>query len=214
MQKNRKRIIIVTIILITILLFTLYYTNIVLPLVNSLAGEEIRAEVSNIINYSNTYIQTLSLFYNDYFTIYYDNDKKVSAIIANAGLINQISMIIQKKVQNQLNELRTKKITLPAGAFTGSSLLASFGIAIPINVKTVCNCYTKLENSYVTMGMNQVKHTLKINLYVDMEILIPMKSEKTVINSCILMAENIIVGEVPDTLLIGNDVSNYLDLVP
>lgn len=213
MLKKRKKLIITAIILAVILVFILYYDYVVLPIVCTLATEEIRAEVINIINYANSYLQGLSIFYDDYFKIYYDNTSKVSAIAANTGLINQVSMILQKQVQNQLNQLRTKTITLPIGAFTGSSLLATFGVGVPLNIETVCNCYTSVESKFESMGINQVRHSLIVTLYVDMEIVIPMRSEESTAFNNIVMAESIIVGEVPETYL-TEGTSNYLDLVP
>jgi sporulation protein YunB len=213
MQKKRKKLLIIAIILIIILLVSLYYNNIVMPIVCTLAAEEIRAEVVNIINYANTYLQSLSLFYDDYFKIYYDNNNKISAIAANAGLINQVSMILQKKVQNQLNQLRTKTITLPVGAFTGSSLLATFGVEVPLNIETVCNCYSSVDSKFEGMGINQTRHSLVVTLHVDMKIVIPMRSNESTAFNDIVMAESVIVGDVPETYL-TEGTSDYLDLVP
>jgi sporulation protein YunB len=213
MQKKRKHQIIV-ILLIIIILVILYTELFVTPLITTIADEEIQSEVINIINYSNEYLQSLALFYSDYFTIYFDNDNKVSTIIANTGLINQVNMILQELVQNQLNTLRTKKITMPAGTFTGSSLLSNFGVAIPINIETICNSYTKIENSYESMGINQVRHSLKIILDINIEIIIPTRSHTDNVYNEIVLAENIIMGDIPETLLLGDSMSNYLDLVP
>ncbi|HKL73270.1 MAG TPA: sporulation protein YunB, partial [Clostridia bacterium] len=201
------------IILIVIVSSVLYYNFVVMPIVCTLASQEIRSEVISIINYANTYLQSLSIFYDDYFKIYYDNNSNVSAISANTGLINQISMILQKQVQNQLNSMRTKTITLPVGAFTGSSLLATLGVEIPLNIETVCNCYSSVESKFESMGINQVKHSLVVTLHVDMEIVIPMRSEESTAFNDIVMAETIIVGDVPETYL-TQGTSDYLDLVP
>lgn len=215
MQKRRKKLIIITILIVLLLSSILYYEYIVSPLVNSIATEEIRSQVIDIINYANTYLQSLSLFYNDYFTIYYDNDNNVSAIVANTGLINQVNMILQKQVQDQLNELRTKKISMPAGAFTGSSLIATFGVSIPINVQTICNCYSSFTNTFESVGINQVRHSLVITLNIDVEVLIPLRSEVSNAYNDLIMAESIIVGEVPQTYLTGDSSDlDYLDLVP
>jgi sporulation protein YunB len=213
MQKNRKKLLIIAIIVIVILVSTLEYNHIVMPIVCTLAAEEIRAEVINVINYANTYLQSLSLFYDDYFNIYYDNNNKISAIAANTGLINQVSMILQKQVQNQLNALRTKTITLPVGAFTGSSLLSNFGVEVPLNIEAICNCYTSVDSDFEGMGINQTRHSLVVTLHVDIRIVIPMRSEESTAFNDIIMAESVIVGEVPETYL-TEGTSDYLDLVP
>ncbi|NLL55962.1 MAG: sporulation protein YunB [Clostridiales bacterium] len=213
MQKRRKKLLITTIILLIILISALYYNYVVMPIVCTLATEEIRAEVINIVNYANSYLQSLSLFYDDYFKIHYDTNNKISAISANTGLINQINMILQKQVQDQLNQLRTKRITLPLGAFTGNSLLAVYGMEVPLHAETVCNCYTSVDSKFEGMGINQTRHSLVVTLHVDIKIVIPMRSQESTTFNDIVMAESVIVGEVPETYL-TEGTSDYLDLVP
>ncbi|HOO22293.1 MAG TPA: sporulation protein YunB [Clostridia bacterium] len=213
MQKRRKKLIILTIFLVLILAITLYFQYIAMPIVCTLAAQEIRAEVVNIINEANSYLQSLSLFYDSYFKIHYDNNSKISAITANTGLINQVSMILQKQVQNRLNQLRTKTINLPLGSFSGNSLLAPYGVNVPLSVKTVCNCYASTDSGFESVGINQVRHRLVVTLHVDIKIVIPMRSTESTAFNDIVMAESVIVGEVPETYL-TEGTSDYLDLVP
>jgi len=198
MQKRRKKLLITTIILLIILISALYYNYVVMPIVCTLATEEIRAEVINIVNYANSYLQSLSLFYDDYFKIHYDTNNKISAISANTGLINQINMILQKQVQDQLNQLRTKRITLPLGAFTGNSLLAVYGMEVPLHAETVCNCYTSVDSKFEGMGINQTRHRIYIIVVTDIKMIVPLVSENLRITTNIPIAETIIVGDVPE----------------
>lgn len=211
MSKFKKSLIV----LLLILLLTGTYVLIFgMNTVAAMCAEEVRAEIINIVNYSNEIIQSLQIFYEDYFTIHTDKDGKIELITANTGLINQVNMIIQTEIQNRLNNLRSMKFKLPLGVFTGSSLLSHFGSRITVNAQVVSNCYTELSSGFTSLGINHTLHRLQINCYVEMEMLIPSRSIPSDVTNEIIIAENIIVGEVPDTYLGENTNTDYLDLLP
>lgn len=213
-KKRRCRRIMITVILIIVIFVLFYVSFFVMPLLTTLAMEEVKTEVINIVNYANDVMMQMPIYYKNYFEIYFDGENKIAGITANTGLINQVNTMLQQKIQNQLNLMRTKRVSLPIGAFTGSSILAHMGTLIPINIKTICNCSTRVKSKFEEAGINQVRHSLVLLINVEISVLLPVKTEnQTVVNDFIL-TENIITGDVPETLLLGNEVTDYLDLVP
>lgn len=202
------------VLLLVFLLLAAYFLIFGMNFVAEMCAEEVRAEVINIVNYSNEILQSLKIYYEDYFTIHSDGDGKIEFITANTGLINQVNMIIQTEIQNRLNNLRTMKFRLPAGVFTGSALFAHFGVGIPVTARVVSNCYTELDSEFTSLGINHTLHRLQINCYVETKLLIPSGRASADVTNEILMAENVIVGEVPSTYLGENTNTDYLDLLP
>lgn len=211
LSKLQKKLIIF--LLITVLI-AVYFMIFGMNLVSTMCAEEVRAEVINIINYSNEILQSLDVFYEDYFTIHYNNEGKIDHISANSGLINQVNMIIQTEIQNRLNNLRRMKLNIPFGVFTGNSLLAHFGRDVFISAQVISNCYTVLSSAFTTVGINQTLHRLQINCYAEITVLIPTRSVAYDVTNEILVAENVIIGEVPSTYLGENTTTDYLDLLP
>lgn len=183
-------------------------------MIATMCVEEARAEVINIVNDSNEVIQKLDVFYEDYFRIVKDKDDKVTMITANTALINQVNMIIQTEIQNRLNELRTKSLYLPTGAFTGLTVFSTYGTEIPINARIVSNCYTVLNSEFTEMGINQTRHRLQINCFIEIELTVPSRKVKSDVTNEILVTESVIVGDVPSTFLGENTTTDYLDLLP
>ncbi len=200
--------------LLILLLIAVYFLIFGMNLVAKMCAEEVRAEVINIINYSNEILQSLDVFYEDYFLIHYDQAGKIDHISANSGLINQVNMIIQTEIQNRLNNLRRMRLNVPFGVFTGNSLLAQFGRDVFVTAQVVSNCYTVLSSSFTTVGINQTLHRLQINCYAEVTMLIPTRSEVCDVTNEILVTENVIIGEVPSTYLGENTTTDYLDLLP
>lgn len=211
MKQGKKTALIFAIILILVVAYFLIFS---MNMVTTLCIEETRAEVINIVNNSNEIIQKLDIFYEDFFQVFKDENDKVTMITMNSALINQINMIIQTEIQNRLNELRTKTIYLPTGAFTGMSIFSIYGTKIPINVRIISNCYTVLSSEFKEMGINQTLHRLQINCYVEIDLLVPSREVKSDVTNEILITESVIVGEVPSTFLGENTTTDYLDLLP
>ena len=214
MRKLSKAQKILAILLIALLIVTVYIGVFGMKTVASLCAEEVRARVIDIVNDSNELLQTKKMFYEDYFTVQSDGNGKIEFIKANTGLINQVNMLIQTEIQNRLNELKTVYLHLPSGAFSGSALLSDLGSPVSITAKTVSNCYTVFNSSFESLGINHTLHRFQIDCYVKITMLIPSRSVVCDVTNEILVAENVIVGEVPETYLSENSTTDYLDLIP
>ena len=210
-SRCKKNFIVLAIILIAVTAYFFAFTS---DLIATTCEEEARAEVINIVNDSNEVIQKLGIFYEDFFTVIKDSNDKVTMVKANSALINQINMIIQTEIQNRLNELRTKSLYVPTGAFTGLTFLSAYGSKVPINAKIVSNCYTVLSSEFKEMGINQTLHRLQINCFVEIILTVPKGKVKSNVTNEILVTEAVIVGEVPSTFLGENVTTDYLDLLP
>ena len=59
----------------------------------------------------------------------------------------------------------------------------------------------EFNNSIVTAGINQTKHQINLEVIVDIDILVPWGTESSQVMTEILIADTIVVGQVPDTYL-------------
>ena len=175
---------------------------------------EVNAKINDIINESNDIVMALDVFYADYFTLIYDKDEKITAIIANTGLINQMTLIWNTEIQNRLNEIRLMSIRLPSGVFTGSALLSQFGAETEINTQVVSNCAITYESKFIHSGINQTLHRLVLYTEVIADVTVPKRAEDVTVSQEVILAETVLPGEVPDSYLIGEDSCDYLDLLP
>ena len=175
---------------------------------------DINAKINDIINVSNDKVINLDVFYADYFTIIYDENNDISAIKANTGLINQITLIWNTEIQNGLNKLRNTKIDMPFGALTGSSLLAKYGMDISIDSQVISNCAITYASHFMQAGINQTLHRFVLYTEIVAEIIVPSGVENVIVSQEIVLAETIINGKVPQSYLIGDGSLDFLDLIP
>ena len=123
-KENKKKILSWLIIFGVVIFIVIYYYTITVPYVSHLAEETVSVKSINIINQTNKKIQRLRAFYGNLFEFVRNDEGDITLIESNHALINQITMLANAEIQNALNELHEQKLNIPAGAFTGSALLA------------------------------------------------------------------------------------------
>lgn len=214
MRKKVLKRIVAAILLILLLAGIVFVFNNASDVLAKICSTEVNARVNDIINESNDVVMALQIFYKDYFTVVYDKEEKISAIMINTGLINQMTLIWSTEIQNRLNELRLLQLSMPAGVMTGSSLLSQFGAEMNINAHVVSNCLVRYESKLIHSGINQTLHRLILYTEVESEVTVPVKAENVKVSQQVVLAETLLPGDVPDSYLIGDDSCDYLDLLP
>ena len=137
----------------------------------------------------------------DYFVSFEkDAAGDVTAISSNMARINALSAKILHRVVGA-TENRTIEIGIPAGTLTGISLLMGRGPNIPVQIIVLTSSRVEFNNSIVTAGINQTKHQINLEVIVDIDILVPWGTESSQVMTEILIADTIVVGQVPDTYL-------------
>ncbi len=125
---------------------------------------------------------------------------EVSAISCNMARINALSAEILDRVVGA-TENYTATVQIPLGNLTGLNLLMGRGPMIPVEIVTLTSSRVEFHNGIVTAGINQTKHQITLELHVDIDILVPWGSESTQVVTEVLIADTVIVGQVPDTYL-------------
>ena len=138
-------------------------------------------------------------FDGDYFVSFEKNDRgEVTAISSNMARVNALSAEILDRVIGA-TENRTLNVEIPLGNLTGVSLLMGRGPKVPVKIIALTSSHVGFSNSIVTAGINQTKHQIKLEVTVDIDILIPWALENARVSTEVLIADTIVVGQVPGT---------------
>jgi len=129
-----------------------------------------------------------------------DMNGSVTAISSNMARINALSAQILDKVVG-VTENHTLTVEIPIGNLSGVSLLMGRGPKIPVQIIVLTSSRVEFNNSIVTAGINQTKHQINLEVMVDIDVLIPWDTESAQVVTEILIADTIVVGQVPETYL-------------
>ena len=213
MKKCNRKLLAIVATFIAVAMFFLFIYNGITTL-KDICESEINAKINNVINQSNDVVLALDVFYEDFFTLVYDKNNEISAVIANSDLINKITLIWNTEIQNRLNSLRYVNIEMPAGVLTGSALLSQFGANITAKAQVISNCAISYRSEFTQAGINQTRHRLILYTEVLADVTVPITASDVTVFQEIILAESILLGNVPSTYLIENSESSHLDLLP
>lgn len=137
----------------------------------------------------------------DYFvTIDRDESGAVTAIKANMARINALSSELLSDIVEAADRGELS-LSIPLGNILGSSLLLGKGPDIPVDITLLTSSRVDFKNEISAAGINQTKHEMKLDVVVDIDVVLPWRTVSTQVVTEILIAETVIVGEVPQTYL-------------
>ena len=215
MRPKFLRVIIAILIFIAIFIFcTVYFRNNIVPTVMDSSIAQVRAITTNAINLAATTVINGGLTYDELFEVKRDNNGKITMIQANSPRINTIAREIANLAQANLDSLGTQEISISVGTFTGLALLTGFGPDVTIKIVPIGTANCDFVSYFQSAGINQTLHKIYIDVYADVNIITPIDEPTVQVKAEILVCENVIVGDVPDTFLNMSDVSGMLNLNP
>ena len=102
------------------------------------------------------------------------------------------------------------------GSFTGFKLLSGKGPGVPIRISSIGNVETDLRSEFTSQGINQTLHRVYLQIECEVSILTPYKDITEKITNQVLIAENVIVGKIPNTYynlegISGSDVIEVIE---
>ena len=137
----------------------------------------------------------------DWFVKFEKNDAgEVTAISSNMGHINALSAALLDRVVG-MTENRKLTVSIPAGNLTGLSLLMGRGPGVPVEILVLTSSRVEFQNNIVTAGINQTKHQISLRVIVDIDVLVPWGTESAQVSTEVLIADTVVVGQVPETYL-------------
>ena len=125
---------------------------------------------------------------------------EIAAVSADMGAVNALSAAILENVVGTA-ENRTLTVKIPAGSLSGVSLLMGRGPEVPVEILMLTSSRVGFDNSIVSAGINQTKHRLLLTVFVDIDVVVPWGTRSTQVQSQVLIADTIVVGQVPETFV-------------
>lgn len=212
-NKNKRLIKFITILSIAIVTFTMAINGIT-PIFETLCKETAKSIATIICNEESTKIIS-NYKYEDLVTIYKDSNDNITMIKSNIVPINLIISDVAEKIQKRLDKVDGEQIGIHLGSFTGTKIFSGRGPIIQVTLSTAGNVETDLRSEFRSAGINQTIHRIYLQVDCKVNILTPYTIFEEGISNQVLIAENIIVGKIPESYynLEGLDKSNAVDVI-
>jgi sporulation protein YunB len=196
--KRLFRIIAVAVVIITLilLLFRHRYNE---P-IRSLAQTQIMNTTSDLINDAiDQQIEAGDIHYDR--IVYFEKDLngRITALKTNMSEVNRLKTCTLNIINDEILALDTSDIGIPLGNLFLPELLSGRGPIIPVQIISIRNSDAYFSSKFTQAGINQTLHQLTMSVCVDVAVLILGEAANFTVTSEVVVAETIIVGDVPDT---------------
>lgn len=146
--------------------------------------------------------------YEDLSSVIRDEQGNIKMVKMNVIAVNEITSDVAIKIQEALNNYQSGEFYIRLGTFTGTKILSGRGPNVPIKMATVGNVETDLVSKFTQAGINQTLHSIYVNIVCNVTILTPFDTiEERIVNQ-VLIAEAVIVGDVPENYYNFNGVNS------
>ena len=211
--KRRVLCILLAVFLLAVLLFIYFQRNVTRVLI-SISEATMRASTTVAVNDAVYYTLSDEIRYDELVTITRDNEGEIIAVAANPLKINKIARDTASISQSNLKNLSLNGIPIPLGALTGIEAFAGLGPSIHFRIIPVSSVSCGFSSTFESVGINQTKHSIYLNVIADISIVMPSRTENFAVTTDILIGESVIVGTVPDAYLQSDIFGNKPNLSP
>ena len=135
--------------------------------------------------------------------VYFEKDLegRITALKTNMSEVNRLKTDILNLINDEILALDTSDIGIPLGSLFLPELLSGKGPAIPVHILSIRNSDATFSSNFSQAGINQTLHQLTMVVSVDVAVLALGQTSAFTVNSEVVVAETVIVGDVPSTFL-------------
>lgn len=128
-----------------------------------------------------------------------DLDGKITALKTNIGEINHLKTETLNIINDEILEIDSTELGISLGSLFLPELLSGRGPQIPVEILSIRNSDATFDSLFTQAGINQTLHQLQMCVLVDVSVLVLGKTVNFTVSSQVVIAQTVIVGDVPDT---------------
>ena len=170
--------------------------------IRGLAETQVRNVTSDLINdaierqFSNGTIRYDRMVYFEK-----DLEGKITALKTNMSEVNRLKTDLLNLINDEILAMDSDHLGIPLGSLVMPELFAGKGPSIPVQILTIRNSEAGFFSDFTQAGINQTLQKLNMQVSVDVAVLVLGKVDDFTISSQVVIAETVIVGQVPDMFL-------------
>lgn len=167
-----------------------------------LAETQIRNATSDLINDAiDKQIDNEKIQYDRMVFFEKDLDGRITALKTNMSEVNRLKTDILNLINDEIMALDTSDLGIPIGSLLLPEILSGKGPCIPVQILAIRNSDASFSSTFVEAGINQTLQQMNLDVCVDVSVLVLGKTKDFTVSSQVVVAETIIVGQVPETYL-------------
>ncbi len=173
--------------------------------IESVAARAMNDAILEVLRHNDTANELLNI---------YASDNGVYLLQANSGRLNVLAADCAIAAQQRITALGDQGISVPIGTLSGIPLFSGSGPSIVLEFTPAGAVQSSFSSEFRSAGINQTLHRITLCLTASVRIILPGEAHTVTVSAEAPIAENIIVGDVPDAYTNVADEEDLLNLVP
>ncbi len=199
-KRKAVRILVLVLLLLVgvLVLFRRQYTGDIV----SLAQTQVRNSTSDLINDAiNKQIESGNIQYDRIVYFEKDLEGRITALKTNMSEVNRLKTEILNRINEDILAMDADQLGIPLGSLVLPEVFSGRGPGIPVEILSIRNSDASFSSRFTEAGINQTLQQLIMEVSVDVTVLVLGKTDSFTVTSQVVVAETVIVGQVPNTFL-------------
>ena len=172
------------------------------PVVLELAQTQVTNTTSDLINDAiSEQIAQGNIQYDRIVYFEKDLDGRITALKTNMSEVNRLKTDILNLINDEILAQDTESLGVSVGSLILPEFLTGKGPDIPVRLVAIRNSDAEFHSYFSEAGINQTLQQLTMEVKVDVTILVLGRTQSFTVSSQVVVAETVIVGDVPQTFL-------------
>lgn len=172
------------------------------PAMRSLAQNQVKTATSDLINRAiDQQIDSGNIQYDRIVYFEKDLEGRITALKTNMSEVNRLKTDILALLNDEILALDESELGVPIGSLILPEFLSGKGPSIPVRILTIRNSDASFSSSFAEAGINQTLLRLNMEVVMDVTVLVLGKTDTFTVTGQVVVAETVIVGQVPNTFL-------------
>lgn len=154
---------------------------------------------------------TPGIAYEELVSVRMDSAGRVTMLQANTVRMNELAVNIALAAQDALSMRDESAVSVPLGAALHVPFLSSVGPRISVRIVPVGAVKASFATEFESAGINQTRHKIWLEMHATVRLVLPTGAKAVEVDTQILIAESIIIGEVPSSYIHVPDTDDSLN---
>lgn len=128
-----------------------------------------------------------------------DENGRLEVLEANTQAMNLLVTEISKELQIEFANRKEDLYEISLGSLLGNRLLSGAGPKVTLKIIPTSVIGTDFKTEFESQGINQTKYKVYIEMICQVKVLVPFATETFKTKTTVLVAEAVILGEVPNS---------------
>ena len=170
------------------------------PIARQLACTQAVNRLSDLINDSISHqIAAGELQYDKIIFFEKDENGNITALKTDMSEVNRLKTSILDRINEEILEYDSSRLGVPLGSIILPEFFSGYGPKIEVEILSISNSDGSFHSDFQAAGINQTIHRIIMQVQVDVTVLVLRQAQTFTVASEVVVAETIIVGDVPET---------------